>query len=109
MGGLAYLRNGDFVKAIEISEAGLDRFPMQQQCRYHLGVAVYMEAVRTCHRALPVSRAHQLRPHKDSLSHEQFDFCKKWLGRACEALRMVRQSKEGQKRMPERCAGKLRS
>ena len=44
--GVAYLRHSKYEKAIEISRAGLARFPDSPQCHYHIAVASYQKAFR---------------------------------------------------------------
>lgn len=51
--GAAYIRLGEYERAIEVSNACLQRFPESPHCNYHLGVASYQQAVKIFEREEP--------------------------------------------------------
>lgn len=44
--GVAYLRNKQYKEAIDVSRAGLARFPDSPQCRYQIAAASYLLAIK---------------------------------------------------------------
>jgi len=89
--GVAYLRLGSYGSAVEISEAGLARFPQSPQCHYHIGVAC-------CELALEIDA---IEVQGRSLTDEEDAEYEELRQRAQSSLAHARESSEAEKRKPQ--------
>mmetsp|Transcript_8717 Transcript_8717/g.27331 ORF Transcript_8717/g.27331 Transcript_8717/m.27331 type:complete len:592 (+) Transcript_8717:176-1951(+) len=89
--GVAYLRLGSFGSAVEISQAGLSRFPQSPQSHYHIGVAC-------CQLALEIDA---VEARGGELTEEQDAEYEELRLQARDGLAQARESSEGVKRKPQ--------